>query len=419
MRSWPLTLRGTGALVVALGCLIAAPMLGLEELVWFAVLLIAAVLWGAVTQFGLRRRLDATRQVVPALPAVGEEARVRVHATVHGSLPVPPGQWRDRLPRSLAGDARGVFPALRPGSGSRTIELRYGVRPRVRGIHRLGRLQVTSTDPFGLVRRSQAAGEATDVVVTPELVDVPALAAMAVQTGGALPAATSRLGQGADNLIPRGWAPGDSMRRIHWRATAHRDELMVRQEEQEAAPEATVVIDLDAARWPARASAPGGDRGFEAAVSACLSITTRLAREGFAVSVVDAHGTPLAERIDPEEHSGLGDLAFLLATVAPTGTGGGLHRLAERFTGGLTGPVILLAGSLDLSDAAPLATIAPHSTLPILLTAAPESGALPAVRARGWRAAALTGAEPLATVWQELERRAAASESAATEGESA
>ncbi|MFY3754021.1 DUF58 domain-containing protein, partial [Lacticaseibacillus paracasei] len=78
----------------------------------------------------------------------------------------------------------------------------------------------------------------------------------------------------------------------------HHELVTVRQEEKEAAPEATVVIDLDSARWPARASATRGDRGFEAAVSACLSITTRLAREGFAVSVVDAHGTPLAERID-------------------------------------------------------------------------------------------------------------------------
>ena len=56
------------------------------------------------------------------------------------------------------------------------------------------------------------------------------------------------------------------MRRIHWRATAHRDELMVRQEEQESTPEATVVLDRGVLRWsPEALRAPGADAGFEAA----------------------------------------------------------------------------------------------------------------------------------------------------------
>ena len=89
------------------------------------------------------------------------------------------------------------------------------------------------------------------------------------------------------------------MRRIHWRASAHRDELMVRQEEQETTPEAVVVLDRGAPRWAAEAmGAPGADPGFEAAVTTCVSAVARLVLDGYSVEVIDSDGTALAERID-------------------------------------------------------------------------------------------------------------------------
>ena len=55
-------------------------------------------------------------------------------------------------------------------------------------------------------------------------------------------------------------------------ALAHRDVLMVRQEEQESTPEASVVIDRGAARWGAEAMfAPGTDPAFELGVVMCVS----------------------------------------------------------------------------------------------------------------------------------------------------
>lgn len=45
-HAWPFTARGTGALLIATGCFIAATQLGLVELVYFGVLLVAAVAAG-------------------------------------------------------------------------------------------------------------------------------------------------------------------------------------------------------------------------------------------------------------------------------------------------------------------------------------------------------------------------------------
>ena len=87
------------------------------------------------------------------------------------------------------------------------------------------------------------------MTVAPAIVDLPPLTDFAGEAGGTLHTTTNQLGQGADNLVARPYVPGDSMRRIHWRATAHRDELMVRQEEQESTPEASVVLDRGVLRW--------------------------------------------------------------------------------------------------------------------------------------------------------------------------
>ena len=156
-----------------------------------------------------------------------------------------------------------------------------------------------STDPFGSRGARTLFGERTPVTVAPAI-DRPA-AAHRLRGRGRRHAAhhDNQLGQGADNLVARPYVPGDSMRRIHWRATAHRDELMVRQEEQESTPEATVVLDRGVLRWsPEAMHAPGADPGFEAGVSACVSAVARLVHDGYAVEVLDTDGIVLAERID-------------------------------------------------------------------------------------------------------------------------
>ena len=133
------------------------------------------------------------------------------------------------------------------------------------------------------------------------------------------------------------------MRRIHWRATAHRDQLMVRQEEQESTPEATVVLDRGVLRWSSDAlRAPGADPAFEAAVSACVSVAARLAKEGYTVEVIDSDGTPLADPLD-----GDAEIDTLLARFATLTARRDDHlaRLTALFAGVTTGPVILIVGT--------------------------------------------------------------------------
>jgi hypothetical protein len=264
---------------------------------------------------------------------------------------------------------------------------------------------VRSTDPFGLARRTMVFGRRTPVTVAPAVAELSPLVDYAGATGGTLHATTNHLGQGADNLVARPYAPGDSMRRIHWRATAHRDALMVRQEEQESTPEATVILDRAALRWSIDAlQTPGADPGFETGVSACVSAVSRLVRDGYAVEVIDSDGTHLygaagiAERIDGGDMTEVEAMLVQFATVTAR-RDDSLPRLPRLFAGVSTGPIVLVVGRLDPADADAIGPVAHHSTLPLVLAAAPVGDALDRAAHHGWNIGAIDPDADLGVAW--------------------
>jgi uncharacterized protein (DUF58 family) len=404
-RVWPLTVRGTGALVLAIACFIVANEAGIVELMYFGILLLAVVAASIASLYVGRRTDSVTRSLVPDVASVGRDARVSVRVEVRTALPTAPGTWRDGLPKGLRGKAEGAFPALGSGlrggerAGARSIDLTYTVVGAKRGVHSIGPLTVRSSDPFGLARRTVVFSHRTPVTVAPAVVDLAPLIDYAGATGGMLHTTTDQPGQGADNLVARPYAPGDSMRRIHWRATAHRDELMVRQEEQESTPEATVVLDRAALRWsPDARRAPGADPGFEAGISACVSAVARLVRDGYAVEVLDSEGTVLVDRIDGGDMTEVDAMLVLFATVTAH-RDDALPRLSRLFAGASTGPIVLVVGRLDPADAVALGPVAHHSTLPVLLSAAPMGDALDIAADHGWHVAAVDPDRDLGVAW--------------------
>ncbi len=399
-RLWPLTARGTGAVLAAVACLLIAHEIGVIELVYFGVLLLAVVAVAVVSLFAARHTEAVTRALVPDVAAVGRESAVRVRVGLRSALPTAPGRWEDAVSPGLTARARGVFPAIGSGlRGEGIVELAYTVEGRRRGIHTLGPLAVTATDPFGLARRRFRLGGRTRVTVSPALVDLTPLPAGPGEAGGMLQTATAQPGQGADNLVARPYAPGDSMRRIHWRATAHRDTLMVRQEEQEASPEATVILDRGALRWGTEALlSPGADPAFETGVSAALSAAARLVRDGYTVSIRDSDGTDLADPLSGGEVHEAEALAAAWATLT-TRKGDDLARVAGQFAGVLTGPVVVVTGRLAEGDAAALAPLAHHASVAVLLGVGSSADAVDRVRGFGWVAASVTPEAEVARAW--------------------
>ena len=399
MNAWPLTARGTGAVALAVGFFILAGEFGVVELVYFGVLLLVVVAAALATLHLARRSETVLRSFDPDVSAVGAECAVTVRIEVRGALPAAQGRWTDLLAPGLVGVATGVFPALQPTAADRTIEVGYRVRTMRRGIRSVGPLTVVVTDPFGFARRRHVLGGQSPLTVTPSLVPLAALPGLPGEAGGSLHSATHQLGQGADNLIPRAYVPGDSMRRIHWRASAHHEVLMVRQEEQESTPEAIVVLDRSTLRWTREAlQAPGEDPGFESALSACLSVVARLVHEGYDVSVVDTDGLALAEPVPSGDEAGVEELAIGLATLTAR-RDDHLADLRRVFATVTTGPLVVIVGRLDESDADLLRPVAARGSLPVLLAVSPQGDALARASDAGWRVATIGPDTDLATAW--------------------
>ncbi|WP_295013336.1 DUF58 domain-containing protein [uncultured Microbacterium sp.] len=423
-----MTARGAATLVTGILLAIAANVFAVPVLLFAAVLLFAMLVGSAIVVFAATRSATVGRSVAADLLTVGEDTTVRVRLELRTNLGAPVGRWHDVLPRAVHGDPAGRFPpdTVESVPGGVAMSMTYPIEGARRGLAALGPLRLVTSDPFGLYRRIDELGDPTPITIVPPVLPLPRLADRTGRAGGTAQTSSHRLGQGADNLAPRRYVPGDSMRRIHWRATAHRGDLMVRQEEQESSPDALVVLDRAGTRWPSRAAssgasgsardggspaAPDEDGGFDRAVTACASVALHLVDQGFAVDVVDATGVLLGRlRGAEDEREGL---LVTLAGISP--------RLGERDAGlpaageGHTvGPLVMITGMLDAGDAAAL----PHggAGTPILLATATSPASLAAAAERGWRTAAL-GDDP-AESWATAapEEPGSAATSAGSEG---
>ncbi|KDA06120.1 hypothetical protein DC31_13055 [Microbacterium sp. CH12i] len=378
-----LTYRGAAALLAGVACVIAANLMAAPIMLYVAMLLFLLVILAVIVVQVPRRSGAVTRRISTDLLTVGEESQVDVRFDLR-ALRIPNGIWHDRLPSAVAGEASGEFPTE---NGTR---LRYEITGVRRGVWAIGPLRLRTIDPFGFAQREQEFGETRTVTVVPEVVPLAPLSSNVGAAGGTAHTSSTRLGQGSDNLSPRRYVSGDSMRRIHWRATAHRGDLMVRQEEEESSPDALVVLDRTARRWDRITD--HADPTFETAVSACASIALHLVNEGYSVDVLDSAGTVLGALRGHEDDRD--NLLVALALVAPQGEG---RDIVTLFDGTPPGPLVLITGQLEEDDAALLR----HggATAPIMLVTDPLPGAVDAAAALGWSSAQLT--DDVASAWED------------------
>ena len=167
--------------------------------------------------------------------------------------------WHDAVPRcSPARRAARCLGAL-PGSvrGYRAI-LEYELRSSHRGRFAIGPFRVTHGDPFGLVTTERRIADPQSSHGHPAGQPSSPTPGLRSSSGDGVQHELNHLAtQRADELIAREYRPGDPLRRVHWRQTARRGELMVRQEEQEGDPEAVLLLDTSI---PAKNQAAGPSR---------------------------------------------------------------------------------------------------------------------------------------------------------------
>ncbi|HEX6034706.1 MAG TPA: DUF58 domain-containing protein, partial [Anaerolineales bacterium] len=137
-------------------------------------------------------------------------------------------------------------------TGSRVLTFLRGKQKRIytartwltsRGGFVLGPTRITSGDPFGIFRISRSYPATSSLVVLPMLFPV----SQFVSPPGLLPGGKAIRRKSID-ITPhaagvREYVPGDPMKRIHWPTSIRREQLMVKEFEQD--PQAEVWLFLD------------------------------------------------------------------------------------------------------------------------------------------------------------------------------
>lgn len=131
--------------------------------------------------------------------------------------------------------------------GDTTVD--WVVRPDRRGEAVVALLAAGSLFPFGFLRKSIGTGRQLPVLVWPAQVEYRWSGATAAPAGGLSGRRTVRAGSGNDLLALRQYAPGDSHRLIHWKASARLGKLMLRQFAAESHDGYLLRLDTPAAVW--------------------------------------------------------------------------------------------------------------------------------------------------------------------------
>lgn len=128
--------------------------------------------------------------------------------------------------------------------GKATYSWRVTTICQERGRYQLGPIRLSTSDPFGLFPMERDLTPTTNVVIYPLTFEIHqfALPVGILPGGDALRRRTHHVTTNAAGV--RDYAPGDSFSRIHWRSSAKRDRLIVKEFELDPLADIWVVPDM-------------------------------------------------------------------------------------------------------------------------------------------------------------------------------
>jgi uncharacterized protein (DUF58 family) len=274
-----LSLRGLVLAGTGLGAVVAGALIGVVVVVQVGALLLLTALTSVALLVAEAHRqerggLALHRRVVPHPVTVGDTAVVEVELSARRQGRPAPRVDRLQIAERAARELSGAAPLRARVQRARDrLTLSYSIRPELRGRWMVGPVQVNRRDLFGVADWTGPLGQ-------PALVSVrPWTAALAVSSA-ALSSALDRVAAGARSPAPddttlRDYRTGDDLRRVHWRSSARRGELVVRQDERSGRRPASVLLDLplqeDVGEWT---------------ISMAASIAIALARTGHHVRLL-------------------------------------------------------------------------------------------------------------------------------------
>lgn len=314
--------------VVVLGLvLVRASMKDLNLMLAFAGMMAGAIYFNWFLLRIMMRRLSIRRRL-PASVSTGETAIIELEATnPHRATAVAVEEtFRLAGSNSRADQGRGtaIFAQM---AAKQPTTVEYRVRFGRRGRYQFDQIRATSRFPLRLVSRTIVFEQPEELIVLPKLGRLTSRWTQVRR--GAEPGPTRVLQRHGptegDFYAMRDWRAGDSRRWIHWRTTARRGTLMVRQFEQPRSENLTLLLDL----WRPEKPTPADDDTVELAVSFAATIAADICRRGGCQLLLAVAGKELVSLAGGASRALARDVLAALA-VAEADCHGRLPKLLER-----------------------------------------------------------------------------------------
>ncbi len=241
-----------GILVLFIGFLFAA---------WAGQIIVTIILGMAIAAGGLTwlwsrwslKGVTCSRELAATRAFPGESLIIRMQLTNRKILPMPWVEIEQDIPLALNPGAEDL--ASHPGFGlmAKSVSLLWysktawsaDMHCTRRGYYKLGQVMVTSGDVFGFHTRWMYMTPEEDIIVYPRIFPIESLNVPSSYPLGEANADRMIFEDPARIMGVREYSPGDSMKLIHWKASARQQSLQVKVLEPTTSIEAAIFLSLD------------------------------------------------------------------------------------------------------------------------------------------------------------------------------
>ena len=286
--------------MLASSLLLRQPLLFVAGLLVFAVAAVPEIWY----RYGLRdvdvqRRLGVTRAVF------GDDVDVQLVVENRKRLPLPWLEVEDEFPDALPVRDILLRPSHAPESAMLTntltlwswqrVRRRFRIRAVARGAYRFGPMAVRTSDPFGITTREMMIPASATLLVHPLVAPIGKLGLPPETPFGERKAPRRLLEDPLRVVGTRDYAPGDDLRRIHWKATAHIGSLQSKVYEPSARHTLAIFLDVRTLTTAFQGYDPAL---AELAISTAASVATWAVERGYAVGIYSNGALSLPALID-------------------------------------------------------------------------------------------------------------------------
>lgn len=236
-------------------------------------------------QSGTPGPLSVARLVEKSQVYEDETSKVRLRVSNLGKKSVALVNIEDSVPPELRDKTAAEFSfALKPGE---VRDCFYSVKAATFGVYSLGPLKLKYEDPSGIRVVDSTVETPSVIVVLPKTTERLTHFKISPRKTKPWPGeiVARKVGLGMDNYSIRQYIPGDSFRRINWRASARAtdDELLLNEQTAELGADTIIIVD---ARPASNLFGPGGESLVKDSLRAAISTSDKLLRDRNRVGLI-------------------------------------------------------------------------------------------------------------------------------------